>query len=648
MRPRLGSVGHADDRLGGRRRRDHRPDGAARGELRVLRLSTVDELVDGDPAAGRARRAGARRGRGVRGGAGRPAVRRRPRRLADAVRRLETARPTAVNLARGARRAAARLPDGPDAVLAEALALRDEEIAASAAMATPRRRPVRPSCAAPRPRRADPLQHRRARHGRRRHGARAWSPSCTGAARSAASIASETRPLLQGARLTAWELGRLGVDFRVAVDGAGPVPDGPRRGRRRHRRRRPDLRQRRRDQQDRHVRARARRAPRPASRSWWSRRSPRWTPTTPTGADVEIEDRDGAEVVAGGAGAVNPAFDVTPHDLVTAIVTDRRVRSAGRTAVTVGRSARDGGDPAAGPPEPQQRVRPGGDVQRLARLRRPGGPGGVAGREPRPERGDRVGRRREPSARRPAPAARRPARPERRPRCRRTSPRSGRAGSRPPGCRPGTSRRRASPRAGRRRCGSRGRRPADAVRGRWRPPPGRAPRPWPAPPARRGSVTSSASVQPVGAVCVTPASRHSTQAQPWNRSRVGRGEAGGLPAGHRMAADEAGQAVVAPVQALVDEHLHRPLDRGDVGDQAGVAGAGELVEHPGHGRQRHRDDDEVGAGATASRTFAVTCQRAVAAPGRRRCAPSPGSPGRRRSRAPGARRRRGRAASSRR
>jgi methylthioribose-1-phosphate isomerase len=26
-----------------------------------------------------------------------------------------------------------------------------------------------------------------------------------------------------------------------------------------------------------------------------------------------------------GAGAVNPAFDVTPHDLVTAIVTDRRV-----------------------------------------------------------------------------------------------------------------------------------------------------------------------------------------------------------------------------------------------------------------------------------------------------------------------------------
>ena len=34
--------------------------------------------------------------------------------------------------------------------------------------------------------------------------------------------ADETRPLLQGARLTAWELGRMGVDYRVVVDGAGP------------------------------------------------------------------------------------------------------------------------------------------------------------------------------------------------------------------------------------------------------------------------------------------------------------------------------------------------------------------------------------------------------------------------------------------
>jgi Predicted translation initiation factor 2B subunit, eIF-2B alpha/beta/delta family len=54
---------------------------------------------------------------------------------------------------------------------------------------------------------------------------------------------------------------------------------------------------------------------------------------TATGADVPIEERDAEEVLsfAGrattptGAGAYNPAFDVTPADLVTAIVTDRRV-----------------------------------------------------------------------------------------------------------------------------------------------------------------------------------------------------------------------------------------------------------------------------------------------------------------------------------
>jgi methylthioribose-1-phosphate isomerase len=33
-------------------------------------------------------------------------------------------------------------------------------------------------------------------------------------------IACETRPLLQGARLTAWELGRLGIPFSLIVDGA--------------------------------------------------------------------------------------------------------------------------------------------------------------------------------------------------------------------------------------------------------------------------------------------------------------------------------------------------------------------------------------------------------------------------------------------
>ena len=43
---------------------------------------------------------------------------------------------------------------------------------------------------------------------------------------------------------------------------------------------------------------------------------------TPDGAAIPIEERDPREVVPGGA-AFNPAFDVTPAHLVTALVTDR-------------------------------------------------------------------------------------------------------------------------------------------------------------------------------------------------------------------------------------------------------------------------------------------------------------------------------------
>jgi methylthioribose-1-phosphate isomerase len=46
-------------------------------------------------------------------------------------------------------------------------------------------------------------------------------------------------------------------------------------------------------------------------------------PACPTGADIPIEERDPAEL--GVTVARNWAFDVTPHDLVTAIVTDRGV-----------------------------------------------------------------------------------------------------------------------------------------------------------------------------------------------------------------------------------------------------------------------------------------------------------------------------------
>ena len=61
-------------------------------------------------------------------------------------------------------------------------------------------------------------------------------------------------------------------------------------------------------------------------------------PDTPSGREIPIEERDGAEVVqlAGadttvpGTRAYNPAFDVTPAELITAIVTEERVWRPGQ------------------------------------------------------------------------------------------------------------------------------------------------------------------------------------------------------------------------------------------------------------------------------------------------------------------------------
>ena len=49
-------------------------------------------------------------------------------------------------------------------------------------------------------------------------------------------LASESRPLLQGARLTVYELRRLGIEHALVVDGAAAGLDRRRRGRRRDRR----------------------------------------------------------------------------------------------------------------------------------------------------------------------------------------------------------------------------------------------------------------------------------------------------------------------------------------------------------------------------------------------------------------------------
>ncbi|GIH18261.1 methylthioribose-1-phosphate isomerase [Rugosimonospora africana] len=299
-------------------------------ELRTLRLSTVEEMVDairrlavrGAPALG------------VAGALGVALAARQhpddPEQRARAVAAVETARPTAVNLARGARRAARRLPEGPDAVLAEALLVRDEEIASSEAQGRLGADLVASMCDGP----VRVLTHCNT-------GALAAVVGGTGLSVVAELhrrgslrevIASETRPLLQGARLTAWELGRLGIPFRVAVDGAGAFLMS-------------------RGEVDAVIVGADRICANgdvvnkvgTFAHALGARRAgipflvvaPESTvdPDTPDGGAVEIEDRGADEVLAfrgartapAGAAAVNPAFDVTPADLVTAIVTDQRV-----------------------------------------------------------------------------------------------------------------------------------------------------------------------------------------------------------------------------------------------------------------------------------------------------------------------------------
>jgi methylthioribose-1-phosphate isomerase len=133
----------------------------------------------------------------------------------------------------------------------------------------------------------------------------------------------ETRPLLQGARLTAWELDRAGIPFRVVADSAagGLMAQGL---------------------VDRVVVG----ADRIAANGDVANKvgtyplavlaarhdvpfyvaAPVSTidPHTPSGAEIPIEERDPGEVTANGA-AFNPAFDVTPAELVTAVFTEAGV-----------------------------------------------------------------------------------------------------------------------------------------------------------------------------------------------------------------------------------------------------------------------------------------------------------------------------------
>jgi methylthioribose-1-phosphate isomerase len=142
----------------------------------------------------------------------------------------------------------------------------------------------------------------------------------------------ETRPLLQGARLTAWELQRLGIPFKVVTDSSCGTLMA-------------------RDLVDRVVLG----ADRIAANGDTANKIGTYTVAvlahrhrvpfyvaaplstidleTPSGSEIPIEERAGEEVtdVLGtsiapdSAPAANFAFDVTPHELITAIITDAGV-----------------------------------------------------------------------------------------------------------------------------------------------------------------------------------------------------------------------------------------------------------------------------------------------------------------------------------
>jgi len=256
-------------------------------------------------------------------------------RLQAEIERVRAARPTAVNLAVGVDRARPLVPAGLSAVLAEAAAVVDEDAAANRRlsalgadwiMARVPRRPIRA------------LTHCNT-------GSLATTSWGTALgvirelhAREVLEVvyADETRPLLQGSRLTAWELVRDGIDHFVQVDGAaastivGGLVDVAVIGADRIA-----------DNGDTANKIGSLGVALAAADAGipFVVAAPTSTvdPATPDGTTITIETRDPAEVATfqgavaapPGSPVYNPAFDVTPARLIDAIVTERGVFEPG-------------------------------------------------------------------------------------------------------------------------------------------------------------------------------------------------------------------------------------------------------------------------------------------------------------------------------
>ena len=191
-------------------------------ELVVLRIDQVPDLVDairrlavrGAPSIGVAGAFGVAL-------AGRAHLPHDPLEFAQAVGSLRDARPTAVNLGRGVDRAVARAGEGFEAVLAEATTIRDEEISACWEMGR-RGADLLEELAGTRPQRLMTICNTGGLAAVQRGTALWVIATMFERGQLEEALPVETRPLLQGSRLTTWELARMGAPFRLLVDSAGP------------------------------------------------------------------------------------------------------------------------------------------------------------------------------------------------------------------------------------------------------------------------------------------------------------------------------------------------------------------------------------------------------------------------------------------